>query len=171
MIITNANALLGEAFAPHTTLRTAQGKITAVEAGAANPEAEAAAFEQLRARNEEAASIRMKAEGEAEALLSEAGRKAAELEAEAGERAAALVLADTRAEDDTPEARQGRHDSAARVGRPGQVHGKARPRHLQVGQFRLDGPRHLPEVRIFPGAHHETRGEFPPRDDQFINCL
>ncbi len=54
-------------------------------------EAEAAAFEQLRARNEEAASIRMKAEGEAEALLSEAGRKAAELEAEAGERAAALV--------------------------------------------------------------------------------
>ena len=45
MIITNANALLGEAFAPHTTLRTAQGKITAVEAGAANPEAEAAALD------------------------------------------------------------------------------------------------------------------------------
>lgn len=32
MIITNANALLGEAFAPHTTLRTSQGKITAIEA-------------------------------------------------------------------------------------------------------------------------------------------
>ncbi len=44
MIITNANALLGEAFAPHTTLRTAQGKITAMEAGA-NREAEAAALD------------------------------------------------------------------------------------------------------------------------------
>lgn len=47
--------------------------------------------------------------------LSLGGYAALALAARHPERAAALVLADTRAEDDTPEAREGRHASAARV--------------------------------------------------------
>lgn len=47
--------------------------------------------------------------------LSLGGYAALALAARHPERVAALVLADTRAEDDTPEARRGRHDSAARV--------------------------------------------------------